>query len=81
MGYPDNEIIEQQVELGDRVPAPRPAYQHIAWDTRANRKKQRAHAEKIFKGAMRRQTGFILTGVFYGALIGFILGVLVGWSL
>src|SRR6056297_3639474 len=30
MGYFKNKLIEQQVELGDRVPAPKPAADHVA---------------------------------------------------
>lgn len=30
MGYFKNELISQQVEVGDRVPAPKPATEHVA---------------------------------------------------
>ena len=31
MGFFKNELIEQQVEVGDRVPKPKPAETHVAW--------------------------------------------------
>jgi hypothetical protein len=51
MGYFKNVLIEQQVELGDREPAPKPANDHIGlalqddWLTRAER--EHAHNEAI----------------------------------
>ena len=30
MGYFKNELISEQVELGDRLPAPKPASDHVA---------------------------------------------------
>jgi len=34
MGYYKQQLIAKQVEVGDRVPAPKPASTHIGWNQR-----------------------------------------------
>lgn len=41
MGYFKNQLIANQVELGDRVPAPKPATAHVALRQGVTRKQQR----------------------------------------
>ena len=78
MGHFKNQLIAEQVELGDRVPAPKPAASHVAWDTRRNRRAWREARVERRRRARYRIAGYALTGAFYGVLTGFVAGVLVG---
>jgi len=77
MGYFKNQLIAEQVELGDRVPAPKPAWHHVAWDTRRGRLAWEAAGRR----ALRRAVGHWFAGGFFGILIGFIAGVMMGVEL
>lgn len=50
MGYYKNQQIEQQVEVADRVPAPKPVTHHVAYPTRRlARQIERATARRVMK--------------------------------
>ena len=50
MGYYKNQEIEQQVEVADRAPAPKPVTHHVAWPTRRlNRQIEKATSRLAFK--------------------------------
>jgi hypothetical protein len=68
MGYFKNQLIADQVELGDRLPAPKPATDHVAltleddWMTKA----EKVHA---YKDQM------VVAGtIFYTLAIGIVIG-------
>lgn len=76
MGYFKNQIIANQVELGDRIPEPKPASSHVANMGLVSRRMLRdlqqeqtdAHRGKLFSG--------IALALAVGILIGFPLGVI-----
>lgn len=73
MGYFKNEIIANQVELGDRIPEPRPATDHVALTRR-----QTVDARRAATARMREYERVTRGLVMSGGLIGLILGVLAG---
>lgn len=81
MGYFKNELIAQQVELGDRIPAPKPATIHVAWDTRRSVKQRRATIAAAQKRAMRKAAFDTAMGMALAALAGLIVGVPLGMLL
>lgn len=74
MGYFKNQLIAEQVEVGDRVPAPRPATSHVAFPTR----RQRIEAQRLIRENLEKQTRdlYVSAAVYFG--IGVALGVFVG---
>ena len=74
MGYYKNQLIASQVEVGDRIPAPKPATSHVAFPTR----RSRVEAERISREKMRKLNRELLgTAVGY-TTIGFALGIFLG---
>jgi len=76
MGYFKNQLIANQVELGDRVPAPRPASSHVAYghgilSRRFVRTMEREHRDYHRSSLIAVAT--IATAV--GLLVGFTVGV------
>lgn len=76
MGYHKNQLIANQVELGDRVPAPRPAASHVSWNhpvfsRRINRHWEREH-NRYHRGRMIATGSWALA---VGLLAGFAVGV------
>lgn len=78
MGYYKNELIAGQVELGDRVPAPKPARHHVAWDTRRDVREAREWASKRAKYRRRLFAGWWWSGALTAFPAGVIVGVIVG---
>lgn len=74
MGYFKNQLIAEQVELGDRLPAPKPARSHVAWDTRRNALQAEEWASKRSKYARRVFWGWWWSG----ALLAFPAGCVTG---
>jgi len=76
MGYFKNQLIADQVELGDRVPAPKPASSHVAYQhgilsRRFVRNLEREHRD--YHRATVTIAGVLALGA--GILIGFAAGV------
>ena len=80
MGYPDNEIIAGQIELGDRTPPPKSA-REAAMLTRRQAKEVRQIAEARVKKFEREifRSSFLL--MFFGGLAGLLIGVVLGVAL
>jgi len=78
MGYPDNEIIAGQVELGDRIPEPKPAYRHVAYPTRKAAKQGRELARARVKKIEREILWGTLSTLVVGGVAGLVIGVLLG---
>lgn len=74
MGGFKNQLIEQQVEVGDRVPEPIPSFRHVADSRRMIREK-----DKMWKDLMRRQrwelTRMFLLGVGLGVATMILIGL------
>lgn len=70
MGALKNQIVADQVELGDRIAAPKPAQTHVAFPSRRlHRNAMKRHQKKM--RAMTRE--LIITAVVYvtiGAMLG-----------
>jgi len=73
MGYFKNQLIANQVELGDRIPEPKPATTHVALSRRQTVDARRAAAARM-REYERVTRGLVMSG----GLIGLILGVLGG---
>jgi hypothetical protein len=77
MGYFKNRIIANQVELGDRIPAPRSAKSHVAYQhgitsrrwLRAIEREHRDHHRGVALAV-----GFVALGI--GMLLGFVWAVI-----
>lgn len=76
MGYFKNKLIEQQVELGDRIPAPRPATSHLAYPSRRDVRQRRQIAEQRVKQYQRDLNGIGAAGGLIGLVLGVPLGLL-----
>lgn len=70
MGYFKNQLIANQVELGDRVPAPKPATDHIALQGEHYTPKQ-----KQIPVVVRVTFYRAMEGLAYAALIFFLVAV------
>ena len=77
MGYFKNQLIAEQVELGDRVPNPKPATDHVAYPTR----KTNRHWYDISQAQVKnREVAYryvVIGWLLIGASIGFAAGVMV----
>jgi hypothetical protein len=76
VGYFKNQLIANQVELGDRVPAPRPASSHIGnypVSRRFSRELERTHNRY-------HTTRLVQVGLYAGA-VGLLAGFFVGGAL
>lgn len=90
MGYFKNQLIADQVELGDRVPPPIPARRHLAypraeaWERnpvlpkrKAIRERQ-AKARKLLRRQMRAELlnlwALVILAGVTGGLVGFLIG-------
>lgn len=69
MGYHKQQLIADQVEVGDRLPAPIPARHHVALRNTPSRKDRRLR-ERIEREA-------VVTDRILGGSIGFVLGAIV----
>lgn len=76
MGYFKNQLIANQVELGDRIPEPKPATTHVALSRRQTVDARRAAAARM-REYERVTRGLVMSG----GLIGLILGVIGGIAL
>lgn len=76
MGYFKNQLIANQVELGDRIPEPKPATTHVALNRRQTVDARRAAAARM-REYERVTRGLVMSG----GLIGLILGVIGGIAL
>ena len=78
MGYYKNKLIEQQVELGDRVPAPKPASEHAVFYVPAQSRRFIRNLEAQHEAERRR---IAWSGGLLGFGIGLIGGLIGGLSL
>ena len=78
MGYYKNKLIEQQVELGDRVPAPKPASEHAVFYVPVESRRFARALERGHRGRMRRMW---LTAGLGGLAVGVVAGVIAGLGL
>lgn len=76
MGYFKNEIIANQVELGDRVPDLKPATSHIALTRRQTRDARNAARERA-REWQRATRGLIWAGALIGLTFGLLMGAIV----
>lgn len=74
MGYYKNQELEQVIEVGDRVPQPVPANQHIAYPTRRSIREARNRATQ-WRVQTRRD--LVLGIITYGG-IGLVVGSIIG---
>ena len=66
MGGFKNQIIASQVEVGDRVPAPRPASSHVAFPERRLRRQVETGFARSLMKAERAKTGAFVWGFVIG---------------
>lgn len=76
MGYFKNELIANQVEEADRMPAPRPASTHVAFPTR--RLTRQAERGRRYVTLSRGQYQVLVAWI---TVIALALGILVGVAL
>jgi len=74
VGYFKNQLIAEQVELGDRVPAPKPATDHVAYPTR----KTNRHWYDISQAQVKGREGSYRQVVIGWSLIGASIGLAAG---
>lgn len=77
MGYHKNQLIAEQVELGDRVPAPRSAESHVSLTRRQTVDARRIAAERM-REYRRAERGLAISGGLIGLALGICLGMIVG---
>lgn len=70
MGYLKQELIAGQVEVGDRVPPPRPAQSHLAWNQQITAPVM--HTRKAYRWTM---LVVLAVGFVAGFGVAFALGV------
>lgn len=77
MGYFKNQLIAEQVELGDRVPAPRPAATHVAWNVGIVSRRWLRNVEREHRNYHRgRVATAVALATAAGIVAGFVVGVL-----
>ena len=74
MGYFKNQELEQVIEVGDRIPAPVPANQHIAYPTRRSIRDARNRATQ-WRVQTRRE---LIIGIITYSTIGLVVGTILG---
>lgn len=72
MGAFKNQLIAEQVEEADRVPAPKPATSHVAF-TRAQLKAIRKASDQALRKTMREAVYLAVLGFTFGAVFGIAL--------
>ena len=72
MGAFKNQLIAEQVEEADRVPAPKPATSHVAL-TRAQLKATRKASDQALRKTMREAVYLAVLGFTVGAVFGIAL--------
>lgn len=77
MGYYKNQELEQVIEVGDRIPQPVPANQHIAYPTRRSIREARHRATQWRVQTRRDLTIGILIYGSVGLVAGAILGAVI----
>lgn len=76
MGAFKNQIIASQVEVGDRVPAPRPATSHVAFpERRLRRQVETGFARSLMKAEQQKTIAFVWGFVVGAGLVVLILNV------
>jgi len=78
MGYLKNQLIASQTEVGDRVPAPKPASSHVAFWYHEPRKLVRARERSAPKFHWSDVAGWSLFSLCIGLAAGIIMGVYFG---
>lgn len=78
MGAFKNQLIAEQVEEADRVPAPKPATSHIAL-TRAQLKAIRKASDQAVKKTMREAVYLMALSFTLGAVFGAVVVGMVVW--
>lgn len=77
MGYFKNQELEQVIEVGDRIPAPKPAHKHIAYPTRRSIRAARNRATQWRVQTRRELIVDIIAYGGIGLVVGTILGVVI----
>lgn len=77
MGYFKNQLIAEQVELGDRLPDPKPATHHVAHQTRKTNRHWYDISQAQVKGREVAYRYVVIGWLLIGASIGFAAGVMV----
>lgn len=77
MGYHKNQLIADQVELGDRIPAPKPASSHVANVSRKQMTEIRRNVERKSKQQAREYFWTTVSFIAIGVVIGIVIGVAV----
>jgi hypothetical protein len=76
VGYFKNQLIAEQVELGDRIPSPMRAIHHVGYPTRKTVRQGRQIAEAEVKKKRATHTYVVIGWLLIGASIGFAAGVM-----
>jgi hypothetical protein len=66
MGALKNQLIAEQVEVGDRIPAPKPATSHVAFPERRLQRK----VEREFRGRLKRDMAQIRNSILSAYVLG-----------
>lgn len=74
MGGFKNQLIESQVELGDRIPAPKPWTYHTAVSRKSLREQDRAF-KRLVKREMRDMAVFFALGLALGVTVMILIGL------
>jgi len=77
MGYYKNKELEQVIEVGDRVPAPKPATEHIAYPHRRSIRETRHRATQWRVQSRGQLIQDIIAYGVTGLVVGFILGAVI----
>lgn len=77
MGYFKNQLIADQVELGDREPEPLPATRHVAYPTPETTQHETDIAHMQWKGRDVAYRYVLIGWLLIGTSIGFGAGVMV----
>lgn len=76
MGAFKNQIIASQVEVGDRVPAPRPATSHVAFpERRLRRQAETSFAQSLMKAERGKTVAFVWGFVVGSAMVVLVMNV------
>ena len=75
MGYFKNQLIANQVELGDRIPAPKPATDHVAYGHGILSRRFIRHLEREHN---REHTARLMVAGAIALAVGIALGFAVG---
>lgn len=76
MGYHKNLLIAEQIEVGDRIPDPKPATEHIAYPSRKI-ERQMSKIKAPVTVTRRVWRTMMVSMALCGAVAGYLIGVVV----